>query len=160
MKNNLPEVSTILSKVLKGKAVIVGIGNILKGDDAFGPMLIEKLEGNVKTVCIDAGSAPENYTGKIIKEKPDVIVIADAVHLGLEPGKCDLLKKDDITRSGFTTHDISPVMFIEYLEKETGADIYMLAVQPEKLGFGEEMSDSVKKALEEIAKLIREVQNA
>ncbi len=156
----MPEVSKILSKVFKGRTVIVGMGNVLKGDDAFGPRLVERLKGDAKAVCIDAGSAPENYTGKIIKERPETIIIADAVHLGLKPGECDVLRKDDIVRSGFTTHDISPVMFIEYLENQTGADIYMLAVQPETVGFGEEMSDSVKKALEEISVLIKEAQDA
>jgi Ni,Fe-hydrogenase maturation factor len=51
-------------------------------------------------------------------------------------------------------------MFIEYLENETEADIYMLAVQPENVSFGEEMSDSVQKAIEEIALLLKEKQSA
>jgi hydrogenase 3 maturation protease len=149
-----------LSAIFNGKTVIVGVGNILRGDDAFGPALVETLKNDTEAICIDAGSAPENYTGKIKKEKPDTIVIADAVHLGRSPGEWDILGKDDIARSGFTTHDLSPVMFIEYLEEETGADIYMLAVQPGNISFGEEMSGSVKKALEEIAALIRGITHA
>ncbi len=143
-----------LSAIFKGKTVIVGVGNVLRGDDAFGPALIERLRGTAGVVCIDAGSAPENYTGKIKKEKPDTIIIADAVHLGLAPGDWDILGKNEIVRSGFTTHDLSPVMFIEYLEKETKADIYMLAVQPGDVSFGAQMSGSVRKTLEEITVLI------
>ena len=141
-------------KIFKGKVVIVGIGNTLRGDDGFGPALIKRLEGKVKACCIDAGSAPENFTGKIVKEKPDTILMVDALHLGLAPGAWEILKKDEIAKSGLSTHDISPNMFIEYLESRTCADIYMLGVQPKDISFGREMSAEIKNTLEEIAGLI------
>ena len=149
-KNKGHDIFRVLSDIIKGRTVIVGVGNVLRGDDAFGPALIEQIKDNINAVCIDAGSAPENYLGKIIKEKPDNVLIVDAAHIDLTPGEYMLLKKDEIIRSGFTTHDLSPVMFIEYLEKETGADIYMLGIQPEKIDFGEKMSKKVKDTLEEI----------
>jgi len=150
----------IFKDIFKGKTVIVGVGNILRGDDAFGPALVEEVKGQIEAVCIDAGSAPENYLGKIIKEEPDTVIIVDAAHLDSKPGEYDVLKKEDIVKSGFTTHDLSPVMFIEYLEKETKADIFMIAVQPEKLEFGGDMSDSVKGTLKELTRLIKEAENA
>lgn len=146
--------------ILKGKVVIVGIGNTLRGDDGCGPALIERLQGKINAVCIDAGTAPENYTGKIIKEKPETILIVDAVHLGLTPGKYDILKGRDILKSGFTTHDMSPNMFIDYLSKETGAQVYMLGVQPKAVSFGDNMSRNMEEALKEIEKLIKEARNA
>ena len=150
------EMEDKFSDILKGKVVFIGVGNVLRGDDGFGPALVDKLKDSVEAVCIDAGTAPENYAGKIVKEKPDTVIIADAAHMDLAPGECNILKKDDILKCGFTTHDQSPNMFIDYLEKETGADIYMLAIQPGNVSFGEEMSDSVKKAIEEITAIIKE----
>jgi len=148
----------------------VGIGNTLRGDDGFGPALIERLnqpqraesglKRKIKAVCLDAGSAPENFTGKIVKEKPDTILIVDALHLGLSPGEYEILKKDEIAKSGFSTHNISLHMFIEYLENQTKADIYLLGVQPKNISFGEEISDSVKKTLEGILKIVTEISNA
>ena len=152
--------SSSLKTLFQGKVVIVGIGNTLRGDDGFGPALISRLKGKVKAVCLDAGSAPENYSGKIIKEKPDTILIVDALHLGKSPGEFEILKKDDIVKSGFSTHDISPNMFIEYLQDQTHADIYMLGLQPKNVSFGEGMCDSVKAAVEEITNLIKEADNA
>lgn len=143
-----------LKSILKGKVVIVGIGNILRGDDGFGPALISRLQGKLKALCIDAGTAPENYTGKIVKGNPNTILLVDALHLDKNAGEFELLKKEDIVKVGFTTHDISPNMFIEYLEKNTAANIYMLGVQPKSVSFGEEMSDEVKGALEQITNLI------
>ena len=136
--------------VLKGKVVLVGIGNILRGDDAVGPRLIERLDGQVAALCIDAGAAPENYAGRIAKARPDTILLVDAVHLDRAPGEYDLLEKREILESGFTTHDVSPSLLIEYLEKETRADIYLLGVQPQDLSLGAELSDPVRKALDEL----------
>ena len=149
-----------LSHIFKGTTVVVGVGNILRGDDAFGPVMIERLSGQIRSICVDAGTAPENYLGKIAKEKPDAILILDAAHLDLSPGEYDVLRKEDIVRSGFTTHDLSPVMFIEYLEKETDAEIYMLAVQPENTDFGANISAPVEEAVNRITELIKETENA
>lgn len=150
----------IFSNIFEGKTVIVGIGNIMKGDDGFGPALIKRLDGKIKAVCIDAGSAPENYTGAISKQNPDTILLVDAVHLDLAPGQYEILKPQDILKSGFTTHDISPRMFIEYLESQTKARIFLLGIQPQNISLGDEMSDNVKKALAEIESLIKETINA
>ena len=59
-----------LKRLLIGKVVIVGIGNSLRGDDALGPLLVERLKERVKVPCIDAGRSLENYIGKILKEEP------------------------------------------------------------------------------------------
>lgn len=152
-----------LKDVLKGKVVIFGVGNIMRGDDGFGPALIERLiqsqpppdlKEKVRAVYIDAGSAPENYLSEIVKEGPDTILIVDAVHLGLAPGEYEILKKPDIVNCGLTTHDISANILIDFLEKQTKAGIYLLGVQPKNISFGDEMSDEVKKALVEISELI------
>lgn len=142
--------------ILKGKVVIVGIGNIMRGDDGLGPMLIERLKDSVKAVCIDSAIAPENYTGKIAKENPDTILIIDAVHLELAPGEYAIIEKNEIEVSGLTTHDISPKIFIDFLDNETSADIYMLGIQPKNVSFGDEISDEVKEGIQKIAESIRE----
>ena len=146
--------------ILKGKVIIVGIGNILRGDDGLGSVFIErltsrlrggiKLKGKMEFVCFDAGTTPENYAGKIIKEKPDTILIVDALHLGKNPGDYEILKKEDIAKCGLTTHDLSPNMFIDYLEKETKANIYMLGVQPEAIKMNTGLSEPVIQALNKI----------
>jgi len=142
--------------ILRGKVIIVGIGNIMRGDDGFGPALVKELDNRVNAHCIDVGTAPENYIGKIAKMSPDTILFVDAVHLSIKPGEYDILKKEDIVSSGLTTHDISPEMLINFLESQTKAKIYLLGMQPESIGFGDEMSDAVKRSLMKIAELIEE----
>ena len=126
----------ILTKILKGKVVIVGIGNILRADDGFGPALVDRLATGAQCVAINAGTAPESYAGKIIKEDPETILLVDAAHLGKPAGSYAVLKSREIVKSGFTTHDLSPRLFLDYLQTSTRATIYMLAVEPQDLSLG------------------------
>lgn len=157
---------SFFKNIFKGKLVIIGVGNTLRGDDGFGPALIARLKKEIEEkgdrrltsvpLLIDAGNAPENYAGKIVKEKPDTILIIDAIDLDLKPGEYEIITKSEIAETGFTTHNMSLNMFIEFLEKETGANIFILGIQPENLNFEEQMSENVKNAIKEISKLIFE----
>ena len=155
---------SFFKNIFKGKLVIIGVGNTLRGDDGFGPALIERLKKEIEEkgdrrltsvpLLIDAGNAPENYAGKIAKEKPDTILIVDAIDLGLKSGEYEIIKRTDMVETGFTTHNMSLSMFIEFLEKETGAEIYILGVQPKNVNLGEEISVSIQNTLDEISRLI------
>ncbi|MFH1380408.1 MAG: hydrogenase maturation protease [bacterium] len=147
---------TKFKDILKGKVVILGLGNTLRGDDGFGPAVIGMLKDKINAVCYDAGTTPENYIGKICKDKPDSILIIDTGHIDCNPGEYKLLQKADILQSGLNTHTMSPVMFIEHLEKGSNAQVHMLCVQPVQIQFGSEMSDAVKKSLFEVVMLIKE----
>lgn len=142
--------------ILKGKVVIVGIGNTLRADDGLGPVLVSCLRGGVPAVCIDAGSSPENYAGTIIREAPETILLVDAIHLDREAGAWDVLKDSEIFKSGFTTHDLSPKLFIEYLQANTRAHIYLLGVQPKNLEFGGEISEEVRRTIEVLRQNLKE----
>ncbi|MCQ9205322.1 MAG: hydrogenase 3 maturation endopeptidase HyCI [Omnitrophica bacterium] len=150
----------IFKDILKGKVVIVGVGNTLRRDDGFGPILIEKLGSNNNLVCFDVGTSPENYMGRIIKEKPGTILIVDCIHLEKQAGDYDILDSSEIVKSGFTTHDLSPKMFLDYLSLETKASIYLLGIQPQDVSFGEGMSKELNSTLKEITKLLMEIKNA
>jgi len=150
--------SNIFFPLLRGKTVIVGIGNPLRGDDGFGPALIEQIQGKVNAICINAGTAPENYTKRIVEKEPETILLVDIAHLNLEPGQYRLLHPEDIVKSGLTTHDMSSRMFIEFLQNQTRAGIVLLGVQPKQVTLGEDMSPSVATALAEVAQLIQEAE--
>ncbi len=142
--------------IMKGKVVLFGIGNILRGDDGLGPILLERLKGRVNAVCINAENAPEKYLGKIIKENPDTLLIIDAVHLNLGPGEYEIISSSNLRNTGFTTHDISLTMLIEYLKTEINSKIYILGVQPHRLRLGDEISESIDNTISIIANMIIE----
>jgi len=146
--------------ILCKNTIIVGIGNPLRGDDGFGPALVQRLQGKVNLACIDAGNAPENHLGRILKEEPDSVLLVDAADLGLEPGQYRILQPEDILKCGLSTHDMSSRMMIEFLQNQMPANIFMLAVQPENVSLGEPISECLNNTLDEIELLILEENHA
>jgi hydrogenase 3 maturation protease len=137
----------VFQKILKGKVVVVGIGNILRGDDGLGPVLVERLKAKVGVTCINAGNALENHLGLIIKEQPDTVLLVDAVHLNLDPGEARIVDPSRIEHAGLSTHDVSPGMFLDFLVEESKCDIFLLGIQPEQLELGSEISETVQETL-------------
>jgi hydrogenase 3 maturation protease len=151
------EVLAHLRSHLKGKTIILGIGNTLKGDDGIGSILAARIKGKVPYTVYDAGPGPENYLGKIVKDKPDNVVILDAVDFGASPGEFNIFEVGDLASVNFfATHDASISLAINYLQNNLKVDIIILAVQPKGVVFGEKLSQEANKALEELEGWFRE----
>lgn len=137
-----------LKSHLNGKVIILGIGNTLASDDAAGSILASRIKDKVPYVVYDAGANPENYLGKVIKDKPDNIVIVDAVDFGAKPGDYVVLEGNDIkTANLFATHNASISLTINYLQNNLKADIIVLAIQPKTVAFGDKISKEVENTL-------------
>jgi len=137
-----------LKEHLRGKVVILGIGNTLRNDDGVGSILASRIKDKVPYTVYDSGQSPENYLGKIVKEKPDTVVIIDAVDFGAKPGEFNLLEGQDIKSVNlFFTHNASISLLINYLKTSLGADIIILIIQPENIALGDELSPQVLETL-------------
>ena len=75
-----------LKSHLKGKVVILGIGNTLRSDDGAGSILASRIRDKAPYIVYDCGASPENYLGKIVQDKPDTVLIIDAADFGAKPG--------------------------------------------------------------------------
>ncbi|MDD2680263.1 MAG: hydrogenase maturation protease [Candidatus Omnitrophica bacterium] len=137
---------------LTGKVVIVGIGNTLRSDDGVGSILAQRIQDKVPYIVYDASASPENYLGKIIKDKPDTILLIDAVDFAGSSGEIRLLEGEDIqTVNFFSTHDASISLAINYLKNSLkAASIFILAIQPKVLAFGDKLSPEISGALKKI----------
>lgn len=137
---------------LQGKVVIVGIGNTLRGDDGIGSLLAARIQDKVPHIVYDASSSPENYLGKIIKDRPGTILLIDAVDFGGQAGEFRMLEGEDVqTVNFFSTHDASISLAISYLKNSLPeADIIILAIQPKVLVFGDKLSPEITKTLEKL----------
>jgi hydrogenase 3 maturation protease len=143
-------------ELLRGRTVILGVGNVLRGDDGLGPEVVKRLGRIDGCLCIDAGQVPENYFGKIVGENPDTVLIIDAVQLFEEPGAYRLLDEEQILQTGFSTHTISPGVFMKQLAGEIGGRIVLLGVQPRSIDLGEGLSEQVERSVRELVSLIAE----
>ncbi|MFH0817718.1 MAG: hydrogenase maturation protease [Candidatus Micrarchaeota archaeon] len=136
----------MLKEILKGKVVFVGVGNPLKGDDGFGPLMAEKIPS-----AINAEATPENFVPKIKIRKPDSVIIFDALDFGGKAGEVKVVKASDAKGLNLSTHTIPLSKFSEMLSP---FNVWLVGVQPTGVSFGAEMS---KEVIESAGKLEKEV---
>jgi hydrogenase 3 maturation protease len=140
---------------LRGKIVILGIGNTLRSDDGAGSLLASRIKDKTSFTVFDAEESPENYLEKIIREKPDTLVIIDAVDFGAQAGEVKLLEAKEIkTANLFATHNASISLSINYLQSNLKADIIVLIIQPKNINFGDKLSWEVSDTLDKLAVLL------
>ena len=116
--------------LFEGKTVIVGVGNILRGDDGLGPYLVERLKDKLNIPCINAESSLDRYVGTIARERPDTVLLIDAVHLDEKPGSYEVMEGDEIIDTKTSTHDLTPKSATEQLQQRIDGKVYILGVQP------------------------------
>ncbi|MEO0190923.1 MAG: hydrogenase maturation protease, partial [candidate division WOR-3 bacterium] len=115
----------ILKRRIKNvqKVCILGVGNIQKGDDGVGPLIIKMLIPKLKKqkckeiLLIDCGEAPENYSGEIRKFQPALTIIIDVCISGKKPGTIHIVKPEKIQYDDFSTHRLPLSMFVKFLEE-------------------------------------------
>ena len=147
------ELAARLQNIPRDSIVFVGVGNRLRGDDATGPEVIDLIKDRVAH-AVDADSAPENVTGAIKRLKPAAIVFVDALDFGGRPGGVRLIEAREIQEYGASTHNLSLDVAMEYLAGETGADVFLVGVQPERIAEGEEISPSLVEPLSYLADIL------
>lgn len=141
------------------KLIVLGVGNELKSDDGVGPFIIKKLIAeNIEKdnlLFINAETVPENFTGKIRKEKPTHVIIVDACLMGGKPGDIKIVDKDDFVNIGISTHSMSLSYFVKYLEKDSDFKIIFIGIEPETMDWGETPTESVEKTAFEFIELLK-----
>ncbi len=148
-----------LKKNIFGTTVIVGIGNILKGDDGVGSIVAERLIESTKLNIIDAGVSLENYAGPIVKIKPDTVILIDAVDLEKKPGAVEIIQTNDFSIMHFSTHGLSLKFFINYLCDQGINNVIIIGIQPETFDLGSNVSKAVETSAKEIENIIKMVIN-
>jgi hydrogenase 3 maturation protease len=147
----------ILAGLAKGRTIIICIGNTLKGDDGAAIELYSKLASNVKAEVIDAGTVPEGYIQRIVTKAPDNILIVDAVDFSGPAGAIRIFAADEIPAIACSTHVMSLRFFIDSVKQDSLANIHLLGIQPQQVGLGTGLSDSVAQTVAELAELLIEV---
>jgi hydrogenase 3 maturation protease len=149
-----------LSDHLTGRVVIVGVGNRMKGDDGFGPIMIDGLRGRVKVPLFDCGTVPENFLQPIRKERPQTVLVLDAADLSDRPGTLSVIEPMRWRGGGFSSHSISLKLFADLISQDTGAGVFLVAVQPKRLGLGEQMSPEVREGCRRLQRWLEDALSA
>lgn len=148
---------------VKSRVLILGVGNVLFGDDGFGSATATYLQKNHKipedVYVMDVGTGANRLLLIIaLSEKtPKKLIILDAVDVGRKPGEIFEASIGDLVRKrvdDFSSHLFPTARLLQELQ-DKGVNITILACQiekvPEVVSIG--LSDSVKRAVPKAAKI-------
>jgi hydrogenase 3 maturation protease len=148
---DLKGLEELLERTSPDTLVVCGVGNILRADDAIGPLVVAELGDPYRV--LDCGSTPENYVFKIEKMTPSAVLFIDAMDFGGRPGEIRLFEGKEIEGSPLgqpSTHAIPLSETLKILGQVTRAEIHLLGVQPRSITFGHDLSPEVERALNRI----------
>ena len=148
--------------------LVLGIGNILFGDDGFGCAVVEYLERHhpvSEAVCLlDAGTSVRKllFTLCLSPVRPKRLLILDAIDTGRNPGELFEIDPADIPAiklDDFSIHQLPTSNLLRELQESCGVQVRILACQtgplPDQISQG--LSLTVQDAVPRAANwLIRE----
>jgi hydrogenase 3 maturation protease len=134
--------------------MVLGIGNALNGDDGVGCHIARHLD-SPEWISLDCGTVPENFTGIVRRERPDLLVLVDAADMHLPPGEYRIIPGDLIEEVGTGTHALPLSHLIDFLAPVAG-EILFIGIQPGSLRTGDPLSEKVKRSGDEIIRIIGE----
>ncbi len=156
-----------LPSFLTKDVVVFGCGNILFGDDGFGPAVAESLLKDFpipdQAMVIDVGTSVRDllFTILLSDTKPRIVVIVDAVDQGRRPGEIFEISIDEIPEKktdDFSLHQVPTSNMLKELKELGGLDVRIIVCQveniPEEVQPG--LSEQVSTAVHEASKLIYE----
>jgi len=155
-----PPIEKMLADCIERGCVLVGIGNLSRGDDGFGPALVRRLRADTSVPLIDAGDVPENFLGPITKSGKPVVVFADAVLLDAPPGSLHWIRPEELEAGAVSTHAGSLGLAATFIKQTTGAEVYVLGVVPKNLRFGDAVSRTVMRAVDFVATAVSQLSPA
>lgn len=139
--------------------LIVGCGNILFGDDGFGPEVIKYMKDNEieipgDTCLVDGATSAPHYIFSLPENEWKNIIIIDIASMDKEPGTVDVLELNQVKEQDryMDVHGISATMPLHDLEEKI--NIKIVACQPEnvptemEIGLTETLTQSIPKTVE------------
>lgn len=154
----------------KDATMIFGCGNIIMGDDGFGPTVIELLHKNYElpddVQAIDVGTGLREYLFDYLlaeEIRPKSIIIVDAVDFPDHgPGDVFEIRSSEIPAKkihDFSLHQFPTVNLLQELEEHTGIKVLILAAQvefiPDEIAPG--LTPAVSKAVSETCEKISQI---
>jgi len=121
-------------------------------DDGVGVYISRRIKTSEMITSITVEVSIENYIGKINSLNPDILILIYCADMNVTAGTIKVLTFSQLADLTFNTHNIS----LRHLAEFFRMPVYILAIQAEKIDFGENISYIVKKAAHKILKHINE----
>jgi len=137
--------------------VVLGLGNLLYGDEGFGVHALHQLQAqyppNAPIGWIDGGVAGLDLLPLV--ESCTCLLVLDAVDAGLAPGSLCELHGEQLLRSTglhLSEHQVSfqDVLGLAYIRGNLPSQLRLLGAQPARLATCAELSPALQAALEQL----------
>lgn len=145
------------------RIAVVGIGNILMGDEGVGVKVVEELRREKLPEGVelfDAGTAFHALIGELVEF--DKLVIVDAVKGGEPPGTIYRFELEEIenkgTGPGLSLHEVGVMetLILERLVHRIPERIVFIGIEPMRIELSVELSPVLKGKLPELVRLVLE----
>ncbi|MDY6821354.1 MAG: hydrogenase maturation protease [Deferribacterota bacterium] len=142
--------------------LILGLGNILKGDDGVGVAVVNELKKEVSSnkylKIIDGGTLGLDLLNYV--EWADILIIIDAVNIDKQPGTIIYSKINNLNIDipfGKTSHevDLEDLLFSAKLLGVLPEKIIFYGIQIEKISDGISLSRSVNENVDKLCAYIK-----
>ncbi|MFH0783937.1 MAG: hydrogenase maturation protease [Pseudomonadota bacterium] len=151
--------------------MIFGCGNLIMGDDGFGPAVIDQLQTHydlpVGVAAVDAGTCVREYLFDYLlmaEGRPEKIIVLDAVDFtDRQPGEVFEIMPDQIPTKkihDFSLHQFPTVNLLQELAENTGIKVQIIAAQikfiPEEIapGLSPAMTQAVTETCEKLSQIL------
>jgi coenzyme F420 hydrogenase subunit delta len=131
---------TYVPEYCRRRVLVLGCGNILFGDDGFGPKAIEYLRSHYElpddVFVLDVGTGVRDvlFTLALSSRKPQELVIIDIMDAGRKPGEILVAHIEDLPPTGdgaFSLHHVPTITLLQALRDCYQLDILVVVVQPQ-----------------------------
>ncbi len=153
---------------LSKRTLVLGCGNVLYGDDGFGPAvaaaLAERYPIPGDAAVLDLGLSTRGFIFDVLlsSRQPERIVVVDAMERpGRRPGELFEVPLDELSREkvdDFSFHQGPTSNLLKELRDLCGVEIVIVSCQPERIPAEMELglSAPVRAATEQAARLVYE----
>ena len=143
-----------------GATVVLGVGNLTRGDDGVGVHVAQALQARgcpEGVAVLDGGTAPLDalaHVGPVGR-----LIVVDAADLGEAPGAIRVLSPDDLLPSegrSVSLHDLNLLWALGVLKAtdEMPAEVVIVGVQPESMDWSTDLTPAVSARLEDIIEAV------
>jgi len=148
------------------RALVLGLGNALMTDDAFGHHMINALQGRFRfpadVTVLDGGTLGLDLLPQL--EGIGRLLVIDALEMGAPPGTVFRLEGEEVPRafaSKLSVHQmgLQDLLAVAELQGHLPAELVVWGVQPKSTEMGLELTPPVAGAMEDaIAGVLSELQ--
>jgi hydrogenase maturation protease len=130
--------------------LLFGYGNLSRGDDALGPLLLEYVENHCDLEEVEILSDFQLQIEHALDlESRSLVLFVDASVSCI--GAYDFTQLEPARDKSYTTHAMSPAAVLDVfqsIKKQTPPPCFLLSIKAEKFGLGEEVSTQAEHYLD------------